>query len=91
MVKLPAPISLRLSRARLARSQAAARIITVDRQRQLKRTMQSAAMRALLAARNAFDAEAELNSNLSDVAQKRQREMRQHIEAELRRMAGLGE
>lgn len=83
------PISLRLRSAALL-DEARAIIARANQDALLRRRTKLAGFKALHAARQAYDLEEKIDYGFSEVDQKRWRERRQLVEAELKRIAGLG-
>jgi tRNA(Ile2) C34 agmatinyltransferase TiaS len=83
------PISLRLRNAETI-SKARATIARVDEDARLRRRTKLAAVKALLAVRRAYELEEKTSFRfMGEVGQKRWRERRKSVEAELKRIAGL--
>jgi hypothetical protein len=90
MDKRPATISLRLRNAAIVR-EARATIARVDERARLRRCAKLAAFKALHATRQAYQLEEKINfRSMSEIEQKRRRERRKLVEAELMRIAKLG-
>jgi hypothetical protein len=90
MDKRPAPISLRLRNAAILH-EARATIARVDERARLRRCAKLAAFKALQATRQAYQLEEKINFRfMTEITQKRWRERRKLVEAELKRIAELG-
>ena len=90
MDKRPAPTSLRLRNAAILR-EARATVARVDERARLRRRTKFAAFKALHAVRQAYQLEEKINFRLmSEIEQKRWRERRKLVEAELMRIAKSG-
>jgi hypothetical protein len=83
------PISLRL-RSEAILSEARALIARVNEDALLRRQIKHAGFKALYAARKAYDLQKKFASRLSEVDRERLGERRKLVEAELKRIAGLG-
>jgi hypothetical protein len=83
------PISLRL-RSEAIVSEARALIARVNEDALLRRQIKLAGFKALHATRKAYDLQEKFASRLSEVDRERWRERRKLVEAQLKRMAGIG-
>jgi len=90
MAKRTAPISLRL-RSTAILSEARATVSRVSEDARLRRCTKLAGFKALHAARQAYQLEEKIKFRfMSEIEQKRWREQRKLVEAELMRIAKLG-